>query len=188
MKFSTLRRFLKHHPGSDEALERHYVRLSNDKDVNAEPLFWLQYAILMKTSGDLPKARMFLNAGYERAIDGFKTFQLDTQALSIYLLEEIGRQDPTVDGLEEILASVRLVANMIADQSHRYHAIEVIGEVPAFIDARRGALRDSEKIALVFELNRAAQALATIPLEEQIHTGSEIVRGQLEAAVASLVG
>lgn len=190
MKFSTLRRFLSHHPGSDEALDRHYVRLSNDKDVNAEPLFWLQYAILMKTSGDLSKARMFLSAGYERAaqIHGFKTFQLDTQALSIYLLEEIGRQDPTVEGLEEILTSVRSVANMIADQSHRYHAIEVIGEVPAFIDARRGALKDSEKIAVVFELNRAAQALATLPLEDQIHTGSEIVRGQLEAAVSSLVG
>jgi hypothetical protein len=189
MKFSTLRRFLRHHPDSDDALDRHYVRLSNDKDVNAEPLFWLQYAILMKTSGDLPTARMFLNAGYERAakMDGFKTFQLDTQALSIYLLEASGRHDPTVEGLDEILAAVKSVADMISDQSHRYHAIDVIGEVPAFIEARRAALKESEKIAVVFELNRTAQALAALPLEDQIYTGSEIVRGQLEAAVASLV-
>ena len=190
MKFSTLRRFLKYHAGSDEALDRHYVRLSHDKDVNAEPLFWLQYAIMMKTFGDLPKARLFLNAGYKRAseIDKFKTFQLDTQALSIYLLEEIERRDPTVEGLEEILNSIRSVANMIADESHRYHAIEVIGEVPAFIDARRWALKDSEKIAVVFELNRASQALATLSLEDQIYSGSELVRNRIETAVASLVG
>lgn len=189
MKLSTLQRFLKFHPGSDEALERHYVRLSNDKDVNAEPLFWLQYAILMKTLDNISNARMFLNAGYERAskIDGFKTFQLDTQSLSIYLLEEIRSQNATVEGLENILKSIKTVSDMIADQSHRHHAIEVIGEVPAFVAARRTALKGPEKIALVFELNRAIQALATVPNEERVYTGSEIVCSQLEAAIASIV-
>ena len=190
MKFSTLQRFLKFHPASDEALDRHYVRLSNDKDVNAEPLFWLQYAILMKTSGDILNARLFLNAGYERArqIEGFKPFQLDTQALSIYLLEEISRQNTMVEGLDDILKSVKTVTDMIADQSQRHHAIEVIGEVPAFVEARRAALKEPEKIALVFELHRAMRALAALPLEEQAYTGSEIVRSQLEAAVATLAG
>lgn len=131
MKLSTLQRFLKFHPNSDDILNRHYVRLSHDKDVNAEPLFWLQYAILMKSSGDIGNARLFLNAGYERAsrIEGFRTFQLDTQALSIYLLEEIGRQDKTVEGLEDILRSIKTVTDMIADPSNRQHAIEVIGRL-----------------------------------------------------------
>lgn len=190
MKFSTLQRFLKFYSDSDNALDQHYVRLSNDKDVNAEPLFWLQYSILMKSSGDIPKARMFLNAGYDRAsqIDGFKSFQLDTQALSIYLLEEIGRQNAVVEGLDDILKSIKTVTNMIADQSHRHYAIEVIGEVPAFIEARRAALTEPEKIALVFELNRASQALAALPVEEQAYTGSEIIRSQIEAALATLAG
>ena len=190
MKFSTLQRFLKFYSDSDNALDQHYVRLSNDKDVNAEPLFWLQYSILMKSSGDIPKARMFLNAGYDRAsqIDGFKSFQLDTRALSIYLLEEIGRQNAVVEGLDDILKSIKTVTNMIADQSHRHYAIEVIGEVPAFIEARRAALTEPEKIALVFELNRASQALAALPVEEQAYTGSEIIRSQIEAALATLAG
>lgn len=190
IKFSTLQRFLKFHPGSDEALDRHYVRLSNDKDVNAEPLFWLQYSIFMKTSGDIPKARMFLDAGYDRAskIEGFKTFQLDTQALSVYLLQEIGSQNPIVEGLDNILQSIKEVTDMIADQGHRYYAIEVIGEVPAFIEARRAALTDPEKFTLVFELNRASRSLATLPVEEQVSTGSEIIRRQIDAAVVTLAG
>jgi hypothetical protein len=188
MKFSTLQRFLKFYSDSDEALNRHYVRLSNDKDVNAEPLFWLQYAILMKTSGDLPNARMFLNAGYERAsrLVGFKTYQLDTQALSIYLLEETARKGLTVEGLSDILKSIKTVTDMIADLSHRHHAIEVLGEVPIFVNARRAALTEPEKIALIFDLNRAAQALAALSVGEQAYTESEIVRTQLEAAVATL--
>lgn len=188
MKFSTLQRFLKFHPGSEGALNRHYVRLSNDKDVNAEPLFWLQYAILMKTSGDMRTARMFLNAGYNRAsqIAGFKTFQLDTQALSIYLLEEVGRKNAVVEGLDEILKSIKTVTDMIADQSNRYFAVEVIGEIPAFVEARQTALTQPEKIALVFDLNRASQALAALPVEEQLYTGSEIIRRQIEAAIALL--
>lgn len=189
MKLSTLQRFLKFQPGADDALGKHYIRLSRDKDVNAEPLFWLQYAILMKKSGDIANARMFLNTGYDRAseIQGFKTFQLDTQALSIYLLEEIEREDESVEGLDDILISIKTVANMIADQSHRQHAIEVMAEVPAFIEARHKALKSPEKVALVFEINRTIQALATLPTEEQAYTGSEIVRAQLEATIAVLI-
>jgi hypothetical protein len=188
MKFSTLQRLLKFHSGLDGALDAHYVRLSNDKDVNAEPLFWLQYAILMKTSGNISSARLFLNTGYERArhIDGFKTFQLDTQALSIYLLEEIGSQADAVEGLDDLLVSIKTVSDMITDQSNRQYAIEVIGEVPAFIKARLAALKDPEKIALIFELNRAIQGLASLPVEEQAYTGSEIVRAKLEVATATL--
>lgn len=188
MKFSTLQRFLKFQSGSNEAIERHYVRLSNDKDVNAEPLFWLQYSIFMKSSGDITKARMFLNAGYDRAdkIDGFKSFQLDTQALSIYLLEEIRRTSMAVEGLENILKSIRVVIDMIADQSHRHYAIEVIGEIPAFVEARQSALTQPEKFPLIFELNRASQALATLPVEEQAYTGSEIIRRRIEAAISGL--
>jgi hypothetical protein len=186
MKFSTLQRFLKFHTGMDQALEKHYVRLSNDKDVNAEPLFWLQYAILMKQSGNIANARLFLNTGYERAsrIEGFRPFQLDTQALSIYLLEEVESHAATVEGLERILASINTVSDMIADQSHRQYAIEVIREIPAFVDARHAVLKDTEKIALVFQLNRTIQTLAALPAEEQAYSGSQIVGAQLDDAVA----
>lgn len=188
LKFSSLQRFLKFHSGSDDEINRHYIRLSHDKDVNDDPLFWLQYAILMKTCGDISNARLFLNAGYDRAakIEGFKTFQLDTQALSIFLLQEMGRQTAVVEGLEDILESINIVSDMIADQSHRYYAIEVIGEVPAFIEARRVAMTGPEKIALTFELSRATKALAGLTAEDKASSGSETIRTAIERAIASL--
>lgn len=188
MKYSTLQRLLRFNSNLDEELEAHYERLSNDKDINAEPLFWLQYAILMKTSGNIANARLFLNTGYERArrIDGYKTFQLDTQALSIYMLEERASNDEAVGNLTVIVDAIRIISNMIGDQSDRQYAIEVIGEIPAFIEVRHSVLKDPEKIALIFELNRAIRNLAALPLEEQTYSGSELVRAELEKAVAVL--
>lgn len=189
MKDSTLKRFLKFHGGVDQLLDKHYTRLSNDKAVNDEPLFWLQYAIFMKRTGDIANARMFLNTGYKRAkdIEGFKTFQLDTQALSIYLLEEIVSTSPTVEGLEDIVASIKLVSDMISEQSHRQYAIEVLGEVPAFVEARQLALESAEKVALVFQLHRASDTLKGLTVEEKAYSGSEIVRTKLDEAIAKLV-
>jgi SIR2-like domain len=189
MKESTLKRFLQFHVGADQYLGKHYTRLSNDKDVNDEPLFWLQYAIFMKRTGDIGTAGMFLNTAYQRAgnIEGFKTFQIDTQALSIYLLEEINSSSSTVEGLEKIISGLKIVTSMISEQSHRNYAIEVVGEIPAFIDARRDALGNAEKVALVFELNRTSITLAALPVDEKAYSGSEIVRARLEEAIAKLV-
>lgn len=188
LKFSTLQRFLRFHPSSDEALDRHFVRLSRDSAVNDEPLFWLQYSIFRKNSGDIRNARMFLNTGYARAekIVGFKTFQLDTQALSIYLREEIERDGSVVEGLEEILKAIKTVSNMITDGSNRHYAIEVMGEIPLFVEMRSQVLTQTEKVALVFELNRASQMLGDLPVAEQIYSGSELIRARLQAAVALL--
>jgi SIR2-like domain len=189
MKFSTLQRFLKFNTGSDSALHQHFVRLSNDTAINEEPLFWLQYSIFMKSSGDILKARMFLNAGYERArkIEGFKTFQLDTQALSIYLLQEIESQSVVVEGIDDILGAIKKVTDMIAEQSHRHYAIEVMEEIPAFVEKRSNALTQPEKVALVFQLNSASQVLGGLSIDEQVYSGSEIIRGKLQNAVALLI-
>ena len=119
---------------------------------------------------------------------GFKAFQLDTQALSIYLLEEIASKSSTVEGLANIIAAINTVSDMISDQSHRQYAIEVIGEIPAFLDARHIALKNEEKVALVFELNRASKALVALPIEEKAYSGSEIVRKRLDQAISNLVG
>jgi hypothetical protein len=189
MKDSTLKKFLKYHVGADSLIDRYYVRLSDDRAVNEEPLFWLQYAIFSKRTGKIENARMFLETGYDRArkIKGFKTFQLDTQALSIYLLEEIESTAPTVKGLEDILESIKLVSNMISEPSRRQYAIEVIGEIPAFVNVRQHALENAEKVALVFELNRTSSTLAALPAEEKAYSGSEFVRAQLERSIAKLV-
>ena len=188
MKYSTLQRFLKLHAASDAALNRHFIRLSNDTAVNDEPLFWLQYSIFMKSSGDIPKARMFLNAGYDRAkkIEGFKTFQLDTQALSIYLLQETESQNSVVEGIESILEAIKTVTDMVSDESHRHYAIEVLGEIPGFVEMRSKALMQPEKIALVFQMNRASQVLRSLTINEQVYSGSEIIRNKLQMAVAIL--
>ncbi|WP_158551969.1 SIR2 family protein [Komagataeibacter melaceti] len=188
MKDSTLKKFLKDSPDTDFLLSKHYERLSDDRMVNDEPLFWLQYAIFTKRTGSIKYARMFLDTGYDRArkLKNFKTFQLDTQSLSIYLLEEIKSTDPVVKGLENILASIKLVSDMISEPSYRQYAVDVIGEIPAFVEARQHLLENAEKIALVFELNLTSNVLAALPDDKKALSGSEIVRSQLEKSIKQL--
>ncbi|WP_395496175.1 SIR2 family protein [Acetobacter sp. KSO5] len=188
MKVSTLQSFLQNHATSDVLIDKYFIRLSRDTSVNEEPLFWLQYSILMKSLGEIPKARMFLDASYERArkIKGFKTFQLDTQALSIYLIEEIENPNSNVEGLEDILGAINTVTDMITDQSNRQYAIQVIGEIPLFVETRLTAFTQPEKVALVFQLNRVSQALSNLSIDEQIYSGSEIIRAKIQAAVSLL--
>lgn len=76
---------------------------------------------------------------------------------------------------------------MISEQSHRQYAIEVISEIPAFLEARYNTLKNEEKVALVFELNRTSKALAALPDEEKAYSGSEIVRARLDEAISDLV-
>lgn len=188
MKIATLQRFVKYHNVSNKQLDDHFVRLSEDKAVNDEPLFWLQYAIFWKALGDARKARLFLDAGYKRAefIEGFKTFQLDTQALSIYLLEELQAKSSVVEGIEKIISSIETVTDMISEESNRHYATEVLGEVPTFVEAKSNVLTVPEKSALAFQLSRASKTLQGIPVDEKAYSGSELIRVKLDAAIDKL--
>lgn len=189
MQISTLRRLFKFRSKNEIDLSRHFDKLSHDSDVNREPLFWLQYAILMIDEEDLPTAQHFLDTGYSRAsdIDGFQTYQLDTQALRLYLLREISDDNSSVELFNKIMEALRKVISMISDNSHRSYAIAVLNDIPRFTKNRHHALKINEVNELIFELNRAIQALDTLSSDNKVHSGSEGVKQGLSASIAVLL-
>ena len=78
MRYSRLNRTLSKDPDRSDALAELYERLARDEDVNREPLFWLQYAILMNDRRELLAAERFVTTAYERAgaISNFKPIKL----------------------------------------------------------------------------------------------------------------
>ena len=90
MRVSLLNRALSGDPDRLVAMKRLFERLRRDVDVNREPLFWLQYSILMTEDEDLVTAETFIRNAYSKALNspGFHTFQIDTYALKLFLLIE----------------------------------------------------------------------------------------------------
>ena len=97
MRVSRMIRVFRHDGNRMFALRNMFERLRLDDGVNCEPLFWLQYSILMLEDNDLRAAEGFLRTAYWRAESspGFQTFQIDTHALRLLLLIELGE---SVDG------------------------------------------------------------------------------------------
>lgn len=80
MKVSKLESVLRGYSGRFQMLEKLYDRLHWDLGVNGEPLFWLQYSILMTQLAKLDVAEKFIETAYDRASakPRFKTYQIDT--------------------------------------------------------------------------------------------------------------
>jgi hypothetical protein len=89
MQIGFLSRTLTHLPNYDREMNDLFERLRHNSEIYAEPLFWLQYAILL-TDNDKPTAENFIATAYERAKqrEGYLTYQIDTFALRSALLVE----------------------------------------------------------------------------------------------------
>lgn len=179
MRYSILDRALKNELDRSEILYGLFERLRHDIDVNREPLFWLQYSILMTDSENYQAAEGFIRTAYERAaaIPGFRTFQIDTYALKLFLLIEQGREDETrVDRFEQIIDKLEAVRSIIWEESRRFHAIQVLNEIKPFVASRLCALSDEEKRTLNQHLQLLEKNLADLPEIVQGETGSEMIR------------
>ena len=129
MRFSTLYQAFRRDVRRLEALSDLFERWRRNDLMNREPLFWLQYAILMTERNDFEIAESFIETAYSRAaeIPKFRTYQIDTYALRLLLIvetrsevsEEIRRFDRIIEKLEEVRA-------MIGEESYRWHAIQVV--------------------------------------------------------------
>jgi len=171
MQVSNLKRLVK--GASQRALLTGlFDRLHRDTKVNDEPLFWLQYSILMMDLGELSASERFLYTAYDRAseLPGFKTFQLDTHALRILLLlETADRNSKTVVRFDQIITQLDNVASMLGEISHRYFALRALKELEAFVNARAMALETSECNALLLQLERLANTLQSVTTEDQTY-------------------
>ena len=155
MRFSILNRALVKAPQKFEVLIGLFERLRRDVDVNKEPLFWLQYAILMTAADKLDIAEEFIRTAYARAAEnpGFLTFQIDTFALRLFLLiEQADGESSTVSRFHEIIEKMTKVRSMVAEESNRDQAVQVLEGVEPFIANRGEMLSVSEKNTLMYHL------------------------------------
>lgn len=185
MRFSRLSEALSNDGGRYEALIGLYERLKREENLNREPLFWLQYSILMTAVGELEFAEELISTAYTRAaqIPTFKTFQIDTYSFRLLMLSE-GREVHT-DGItrfDEIVEKLELVKAMISDDSHRGHAIQVLREIEPFVSSRRPAFSASEKNIFLFHLILVDKELERLSEVVRLQTGSDEIRKTIERA------
>lgn len=184
IRFSALNRALRQDPDRSTALIALYERLHRDSAVNAEPLFWLQYSILVMSVDNLHAAERFLVTAYDRAKDspGFKTYQIDTQALRCILVCETQDSATDVTRFDQLMEKLRVVIPMLAEESHRFHAIQVMRDIEPFAAARGNVLSLEQKNELVAELDKIILALAHFDIVTQAENASLPVGESVERA------
>lgn len=175
MRFSVLNRALSDNPERISMLSNLFERWRRHDLMSREPLFWLQYAILMTESSDLDAAESFIEMAYSRAaeIDGFQTYQIDTYALKLMLIIETRSSETArVARFGKIVEKLERVRSMIGDDNHRAHAVEVLSEIEPFVAARVGSMSESERIALVYQAALLMQRLRALSQEERVASGA----------------
>jgi hypothetical protein len=166
-----------------------YEKLRYHSLVNEEPLFWLQYMIFMMDTDNLRAAEEFMDTAYARAAAnyGFKTFQIDTQAFRLLMLIESREKGVPVKRFDDIIGKLEIIAGMLSDESHRYHAIRVLAGAQPFIGARKNDLAIGEKNALVFWLSKCATALGGLAADIRAQTAADKIRASVLAAKEALL-
>lgn len=190
MRFSTLYQAFRRDAGRLEALSDLFERWRRNDLMNREPLFWLQYAILMTERNDFEIAESFIETAYSRAaeIPNFRTYQIDTYALRLLLIVEtrseysgeIRRFDRIIEKLEEVRA-------MIGEESYRWHAIQVVGEVEPFVSLRAGAMSNGEQVALVYQLRLLLQKLELLSPEAREETDADRIAKKIERSITGIL-
>jgi hypothetical protein len=190
MEYSNLREVLKEEAGAGKLVIGLYEQLRHDDRINNEPLFWLQYAIAEIEDGELPVAEQFIRTAYDRAAatPGFRTYQIDTQALRILLLIETEESSGApVARIQEIIAKLGVLNSLLREESHRSFAIKVLEGLEPFLRKRRGDLQTAERNLLVFVMHEVVDTLRGLPPEYRARSGSDESRRRIEAAINLLL-
>lgn len=185
MRASELERALARFPERLELLAALYDRLHRDVDVNAEPLFWLQYSILMTKRGNLDIAERFIDTAYDRAgaSPGFQTYQIDTYCLRLFMLiEQSCHSGVAVQRFSEIIDKMDSVRNMLGNDSHRFHALEVLDGVEPFVRARIIDFSVRELNVLTLNISLVIDRLASLSREVWAYTDSDRILASLTRA------
>ena len=194
MQVSFLNKAINNTSGNFDRLVNLFEQLRAVDGVRKEPLFWLQYAILMNRINDTVTAEHFIQSAYESAakLDGFETFQIDTFSLRLFLrIETESVEDSKVSRFDKIISKLDRVRETIGDESKRYHAIDVLQSVEPFVQARISVLSGNEMMALEESLKLIDAALSKMTIDERVYTGSDLVRttlGQIITRLSSYSG
>ena len=180
MQVSFLSRVLGRLPRYNEDMHNLFERLRQDGRINAEPLFWLQYAILMMDK-DKALSEQYIATAYDRAKarKGFLTYQIDTFALRLALAAEMESTAAQINRFDSIVEKLGLVIKMLGDASHRYYAVSVLQEVAPFLYRKGQFLTVAQKNRMVYDLFRAAEALEALPRDYRAQSASDRTKEEL---------
>jgi hypothetical protein len=183
MQVSFLSHTLGRLPNYHDDMHALFERLRQNNNINQEPLFWLQYAILMMDTNK-DTSENFIATAYERAKarEGFLTYQIDTFALRLALAAEAESRANQVTRYDYIVEKLGLVITMLGEESHRYYAVSVLDEFDQFMVSRGQCLSKSQKNRFVYELGRAIKVLEDLPLDYRVQSGSDQTKNRLTIA------
>ena len=186
MRFSTLYQAFRKDVRRLESLTDLFERWRRNDLMNREPLFWLQYAILMTEANDLEVAESFIETAYSRAEDipGFRTYQIDTYALRLLLIAEMRSREPgEIRRFDRIVEKMEQVRSMIGEESYRWHAVQVFEEVEPFVALRASSMSNGEQVALVYQLRLFLQKLELLSMEAREETGADRIARKVETSI-----
>lgn len=189
MQYSRLRDVFAASTKINEEIKAVYERLRWYPNIEDEPLFWLQYAILEIDESRLDTARDFIGFAYARAgeRDNYLTYQIDTQYLRLLIL--IIKRDGMSgdhDLFDDFVKYIGVVAEMVSAESHRGYSIKVLEEVPNVIADIAGSLGGGEKLALGLALEKAHSTLSSLSPEFSSQSGSAVLDERFREAIASI--
>ena len=170
-----------------ESIAKLYEDLRYNDIINGEPLFWLQYSIFMKDKSNFRMARSHLVTAYSRADnrEGFRTYQLDTNYLSLILQAPVGEDDFPGD-TEVLFDLIDKVHNMLVAQDNRKHAIRVLEYLKMFCSQHGEALTQGERQRLSLQCMSIAKTLDAFEINLKTEFGTEKSKVAVQEAVALL--
>lgn len=190
LTYSQLQELLGERRDRDELILELFEKARSNLHINAEPLFWLQYSILMQSGDRWDLAESHMATAYLRAADrdGFQTYQLDTHSLGLSLeLETQEAAGKVVQRFESIFEKIDKVREMLGDGNHREHALRVLGRIDTFVSRRGFDLSTSEATRLTYLLNLVVSRLESYDVQSKLETGSDKIKDSLSRALRLLV-
>ena len=172
-------------PETQQSITDLYETLRDNITINDEPLFWLQYSIFMQDLGNYGMARKHLEAAYLRAeaIEGFRTYQLDTNYLKL-ILQAPASEDNFPGDTEILFDLIDKVHDMLSAPDHRVHAIRVLEDIKVFCANHGAGLTDGERQRLSIQCLGIIGTLDALDIATKTEFETEKSRAAVQDAVA----
>lgn len=172
---------------SERYVSKIFEELRDNRHINDEPLFWLQYSIYMLDISNFSIARKHIETAYLRAklSKGFRTFQLDTYYLKLILQAPRGEEGfpGDTDVIFDLLDKVRL---MVVSDGHRIHALRVLEDLKVFVANHGSILSKGERLRLSIQCMGIAADLDNFKTEVKTEFGTEKTKLLVQKAVTIL--
>lgn len=185
-----LKHLLKKSVDRDTHIEDLYEKARNHTYISAEPLFWLHYSIFMQAKGEWKVAEKLMETAYRRGENrpGFRTYQLDTNSLSLLIDSEISdTSSDNVQRFEKLLTLLESIRSMLAEGNHRGHALRVIKKPERLTNSINHKISQSESVALTYHLKLIEQTLGSFDISVKTETGSDQAKDTITKAISLLI-